>query len=365
MQNLYTISIKGSKKFKKPQHIILALYLVLAASIASIGYLQAEAIENKSPDSNQKQGSNTNNPQAPKTVENTEETCACLKSVRKLEAIENEAIRLGISVSKAYRVNKNLRVSPELVTDVLRCKCARKEITNNVTLTKRVLIPQKSIPPPIPKLDKKAKSIVILSPQDDHSKCQIITDLNYTFVNQVSFKHMSIIYRNVAVQLKGDSVIIRTFNEREGTQGQILRCQRFQEHESYIFDTLTSLVWQRCSETRKKVGRNHCKSSQKPMKFGSAEKYCASLPLLDGQRWRLPKIDELYTLVNSEDKNLGNTKTYSDFFPNIQPEIYWGSTPYILDKAVYTIDFETGKKVAYDKTKDGYIHCVNPLAPKL
>jgi hypothetical protein len=108
---------------------------------------------------------------------------------------------------------------------------------------------------------------------------------------------------------------------------------------------LPALQWQ-----RKEPGK-------KPQ--ADAIEYCADLTLDGKSDWRLPTIQELFTLIDFSKKNPAIDKT---LFPAAEPRYYWSST-LLTDRESsgwYVLFYSGG--IGYDKTTGmGYIRCVRTV----
>ncbi|MDA8104600.1 MAG: DUF1566 domain-containing protein [Nitrospiraceae bacterium] len=80
-------------------------------------------------------------------------------------------------------------------------------------------------------------------------------------------------------------------------------------HDGTVTDSITGLMWQQ--------GENGTNS------WYAAGPFCAILPLAGYSDWRLPTLDELTTLIDTN--YYPNINTH--FFPNVAADAYWSSTP--------------------------------------
>ncbi|MGQ5524295.1 Lcl C-terminal domain-containing protein [Chitinimonas sp. PSY-7] len=116
---------------------------------------------------------------------------------------------------------------------------------------------------------------------------------------------------------------------------------RFVLKDGEAYDTKTSLTWSRCSAgtTWQKEGR--CTGEIKLMQWGEAKKYAKKM----GNAWRLPTIEELYSIVESK---CSNPAVNATVFPNIRDQgegaPYWSATEVKgISPLVYHVDFFSGE----------------------
>tara|TARA_B100000780_G_scaffold274932_2_gene240710 strand:- start:389 stop:775 length:387 start_codon:yes stop_codon:yes gene_type:complete len=86
-------------------------------------------------------------------------------------------------------------------------------------------------------------------------------------------------------------------------------------------DPVTGLIWYRCG-----VGQTwtegQCQAAPALMPYDVAKNWAASLELAGYNDWRVPTIDEMDSLVETECKSpFINTRV----FLGIEPEVYWSS----------------------------------------
>jgi hypothetical protein len=109
-----------------------------------------------------------------------------------------------------------------------------------------------------------------------------------------------------------------------------------------VTDHKSGLIWQQADDRQKR-------------KWADAKQYCKDLVLGGKKDWRLPRIDELETIID-----------YSRFAPAINPvfscrrwDVYWSSGTYALNPYyAWSVYFYYGYVVAYGKTNDHYVRCV-------
>ena len=115
---------------------------------------------------------------------------------------------------------------------------------------------------------------------------------------------------------------------------------RFSLNGAEATDLRTGLVWKRCTEGQTWNG-NTCVGSALEMKHETALKRAqAANPQGAATGWRLPNINELFSLA---DKGCENPSIDSKAFPDNPMHIYWSSTPYAAYPAnVWIVAFDVG-----------------------
>jgi hypothetical protein len=88
-------------------------------------------------------------------------------------------------------------------------------------------------------------------------------------------------------------------------------------------DPLTGLTWFRCSAGQRWED-GQCQGNPLMLPFEEAQSWAASVELAGFDDWRVPEIDEMSSLVESNCKLPSiNTRV----FPGIEAEVYWSSEP--------------------------------------
>jgi hypothetical protein len=120
-----------------------------------------------------------------------------------------------------------------------------------------------------------------------------------------------------------------------------------------VKDNFTSLIWQKCN-----VGKNNdslCSGTSTTMSWQLAMQSCKNLNLA-GRVWRLPNINELYTLVDYNYSNNINTS----LFPNNESSLYWSSTTQVNSvNNAWRLTFSSGGTTPNTKTGVHYVRCVS------
>ena len=120
-----------------------------------------------------------------------------------------------------------------------------------------------------------------------------------------------------------------------------------------VTDNVTGLVWQKCS-----AGQNNddsCSGTAAGYTYQNAISYCENLSLGGRDDWRVPAIEELYTIVN-----FSVTPTIeSNIFPNTS-DYYWTSTPYSpsLSSNAWIIFFTYGTNGYSNMSSNRKLRCI-------
>ncbi len=120
-----------------------------------------------------------------------------------------------------------------------------------------------------------------------------------------------------------------------------------------VKDNFTSLIWQKCN-----VGKNNdslCSGTSTTMTWQLAMQTCKNLNL-GGRVWRLPNINELYTLVDYNYSNNINTLV----FPNTENSFYWSSTTQVNSiNNAWRLTFNFGTISSNSKLNVHFVRCVS------
>ena len=116
-----------------------------------------------------------------------------------------------------------------------------------------------------------------------------------------------------------------------------------------VRDVATGLVWERSPDLSHFV-------------WTDAISHCEEKRLGGRERWRLPTVKELATLIDREQKDPALPKDHP--FSNIRSAVYWSSTPSESDDIVaWHVSFFTGQVVTDQKSQTRRAWCVqNPPA---
>ena len=110
-----------------------------------------------------------------------------------------------------------------------------------------------------------------------------------------------------------------------------------------VKDVTTGLIWERAPDLSHFV-------------WTEAISYCEE-KRLGGERWRLPSVKELATLIDQDQKDPALPKDHP--FSNIRSAIYWSSTPSQTDDIVaWHVSFFSGQVVTDQKSQTRRAWCV-------
>jgi hypothetical protein len=111
-----------------------------------------------------------------------------------------------------------------------------------------------------------------------------------------------------------------------------------------VNDTTTCLMWQ---------DDNASKSVRKT--WQEAIDYCEDMSFAGYDDWRLPNINELYSIADRS-KSFPAIK---DAFENVSSSEYWSSTTVVINTSgAWNVCFIGGHDRFYDKTENFYVRCV-------
>ena len=116
---------------------------------------------------------------------------------------------------------------------------------------------------------------------------------------------------------------------------------RFKDNnDGTITDTKTGLMWQ--------------KDHTGPMSWQDAMNYAESLSLTGHDNWRLPTIEEAFTLIDFGKYNPASA------FPNMLSKWFWSSSSYAPSSyCAWSVYFGSGYMGHIYKTSGHYIRCVH------
>jgi len=121
---------------------------------------------------------------------------------------------------------------------------------------------------------------------------------------------------------------------------------RFEAKNGVVSDNYCGLMWQQ-------------KTGKKNITWQEAIGYCKKIKLAGYNNWRVPKIDELMSLINKNGFAISiNTK----HFPDTIEGFYWTSSDDKNDKSqVWLVFFDNGFGHHSYKDRKGHIRCVRDL----
>lgn len=120
-----------------------------------------------------------------------------------------------------------------------------------------------------------------------------------------------------------------------------------------VTDTKNNLTWQKCSNGLS--GAACASGSITGLTWQAALQYCKTLSFT-GRTWRLPNINELYSLVDVSQQNPAINATY---FPATGAGGYWSSSSYLPATSARVVRFDFGSVNIDAKTPTtDYVRCV-------
>lgn len=125
-----------------------------------------------------------------------------------------------------------------------------------------------------------------------------------------------------------------------------------------ITDNTTGLIWQKCSWGQ--TNDATCSGTALTTHWSPALAYCNTLTLA-GRTWRLPNVNELFSLLHKT-KSTAPLIEETTYFPNIptMSPYYWSSTSYLnYTASAWSTSFGNGATQGYGKTFNLYTRCVS------
>ena len=122
--------------------------------------------------------------------------------------------------------------------------------------------------------------------------------------------------------------------------------QRYEMTEEGIVDPQNDLLWCRLDAYDKQTKRT----------FEGAREFCEKLEL-DGRSWRLPTLDELYSIVTYE----RHTPSVDTAVFGVMMSRYYWSDDEFGGKAAYVVGFKLGSVATSARNNRSYFRCVSDL----
>jgi hypothetical protein len=120
-----------------------------------------------------------------------------------------------------------------------------------------------------------------------------------------------------------------------------------EQNESYftasqdgVLDSLNNILWEPLTEDKKE-------------NYEDAKDIC-EYKKTDGKSWRLPTVDELYSIVNY---NYVKPSVNPAVFSKMQNKYYWSEDTFSEDEA-YVVGFSIGSVATSKKSEKSYFRCV-------
>lgn len=119
--------------------------------------------------------------------------------------------------------------------------------------------------------------------------------------------------------------------------------------QEVVVDTNTKLMWQDNRDVQK-VNRN----------WQGAKEYCENLVFAGYRDWRLPIMDDLFSIRDEKRKSIA----INAGFKNVTPNQYWSSSNVYDSGYAWSMNFENGDDSVQLKSSNFYVRCVrdNPIS---
>ena len=120
--------------------------------------------------------------------------------------------------------------------------------------------------------------------------------------------------------------------------------QFFTKTPKSVRDTLNDILWEPINEENSKVKKS----------FVQAKDYCAQKDLY-GRSWRLPTLEELYSIINY---NYTKPAINKAIFSKMKKRPYWTQKEFQKNQA-FIVDFNVGSVNSIDQSEKKHIRCVS------
>ncbi len=155
---------------------------------------------------------------------------------------------------------------------------------------------------------------------------------------------------NIVINIIDPALVAKYIESIAGKQiiGDLIKpkeskTQRFTKIPDGVLDNRTGLTWSNTLCDGKNVNQ------------AKAAEACAEL----GDGWRLPTVDELFSLV---DRSRHSPAINTDFFPDTKKDWYWTSEPYAANPDVaWIVSFSGGDVCNYNRGSNSA--CVRAVRP--
>jgi len=118
----------------------------------------------------------------------------------------------------------------------------------------------------------------------------------------------------------------------------------FTHSDTTVIDNNSKLEWQ-----------DSYSGSVPQLQWEAAINYCENLTLNGKSDWRLPNINELFSIT----EHSHGSPTINDIFQNTKEDFYWTSTTYSGSSSyAWAVSFEYGSNTYYPKERSYFIRCV-------
>ncbi len=128
----------------------------------------------------------------------------------------------------------------------------------------------------------------------------------------------------------------------------------FTKNDDIVTDSVAKLMWQDDSD-----------ASHNYTTWQGAIDYCEALVLGAYSDWRLPNINELYSIVDDNNRTYPSIYTvFTNTYHSSSPIYYWSATNYAdydnsaTNNGAWIINFSNGSTQGNVKSNAGYTRCV-------
>ena len=116
------------------------------------------------------------------------------------------------------------------------------------------------------------------------------------------------------------------------------------DHQNLVYDEHNKIYWHHLLKTDRK----------KKFTYKNAQNYCDSLSI-GGRIWRLPSVDELYSIVDY-DYSLPSVDT--KYFDAVMHRYYWTQSS-LNEQENYVVGFKLGSIATVQKSEEAFVRCVS------
>lgn len=115
------------------------------------------------------------------------------------------------------------------------------------------------------------------------------------------------------------------------------------DSKEVVIDTNTKLMWQDSRDVER-VNQH----------WGGAKEYCENLIFAGYSDWRLPIMDDFFSIRDEKRKSIAITAG----FKNVTPNQYWSSSNVYDSGYAWNMNFENGDDSVQLKSSNFYVRCV-------
>lgn len=115
------------------------------------------------------------------------------------------------------------------------------------------------------------------------------------------------------------------------------------DQKEVVIDTSSKTMWQDDSDVEK-VKKD----------WQGAINYCENLVYLGYDNWRLPIMDEFFSIRDEKRKNIA----INNSFKKVVSDNYWSSSDVYSSKYAWNMNFENGDDAVNPKDSNFYVRCI-------